>query len=76
MVNFQPEQVASFTRISNFILEAPQKLYPLEVNKSGKSTRALYAFMSYYKEDKGYVVYPGAFSEKGNICFIPVWWIA
>ncbi len=60
----------------DFILEAPQKLYPLEVNKSGKSTRALYAFMSYYKEDKGYVVYPGAFSEKGNICFIPVWWIA
>ena len=39
----------------DFILEAPQKLYPLEVNKSGKSTRALYAFMSYYKEDKGYV---------------------
>ena len=60
----------------DFILEHPQKLYPLEVNKSGKSTRALYAFMSYYKEDKGYVVYPGAFSEKGNICFIPVWWIA
>jgi len=60
----------------DFILEDTQKLYPLEVNKSGKSTRALYAFMSYYKEDKGYVVYPGAFSEKGNICFIPVWWIA
>jgi len=60
----------------DFILEDTQKLYPLEVNKSGKSTRALYAFMSYYKEDKGYVVYPGAFSEKGNICFIPVWWVA
>jgi len=39
----------------DFILEDTQKLYPLEVNKSGKSTRALYAFMSYYKEDKGYV---------------------
>jgi len=60
----------------DFILEDTQKLYPLEVNKSGKSTRALYAFMSYYKEDKGYVVYPGAFSEKGNIYLIPVWWIA
>ena len=60
----------------DFILEHPQKLYPLEVNKSGKSTRALYAFMDYYKEDKGYVVYPGAFSEKGNIYFIPVWWVA
>ncbi len=60
----------------DFILEDTQKLYPLEVNKSGKSTRALYAFMDYYKEDKGYVVYPGAFSEKGNICFIPVWWVA
>jgi len=60
----------------DFILEDAQKLYPLEVNKGGKSTRALYAFMSYYKEEKGYVIYPGAFSEKGNICFIPVWWIA
>ena len=60
----------------DFILEDAQKLYPLEVNKSGKPTRALYAFMNYYKEDKGYVVYPGSFSEKGNICFIPVWWVA
>lgn len=60
----------------DFILEDTQRLYPLEVNKSGKSTRALYAFLDYYKEDKGYVVYPGAFSEKGNICFIPVWWVA
>jgi len=60
----------------DFVLEDAQKLYPLEVNKSGKPTRALYAFMNYYKEDKGYITYPGAFSEKGNIQLIPVWWVA
>jgi len=60
----------------DFILEDAQKLYPLEVNKSGKPTRALYAFMNYYKENKGYVAYPGTFSEKGNIYLIPIWWVA
>jgi len=60
----------------DFILEDMQKLYPFEVNRAGKPTRALYAFMNYYKKEKGYVVYPGTFLEKGNICFIPVWWAA
>jgi len=35
-----------------------------------------YAFMNYYKEDKGYVAYPNSFLEKGNIYFIPIWWAA
>jgi len=60
----------------DFILEDGQKLYPLEVKKSGKPSRALYAFMNAYKKDKGYVVYPGGFLERGNICFMPIWWVA
>ena len=75
-----PETRLYFWRTQNkaevdFILEDAQKLYPLEVNRSGKPTRALYAFMRYYKKEKGYVAYPGKFFERGNISFVPLWWL-
>ena len=59
----------------DFILEHAGRLYPVEVNRSGKPSRALYTFMDYYRLQKGYVAYAGNFSEKGNICFVPLWWL-
>ncbi|MEA1963820.1 MAG: ATP-binding protein [Candidatus Aerophobetes bacterium] len=59
----------------DFILERGGKFYPIEVNMVGKTTRALYAFMDFYKIKEGYVVYPGSYYKKGNIHFLPVWWI-
>ena len=59
----------------DFVLEDAQKLYPLEVNRAGRSTRAPYSFMNYYRAEKGYVAYPGKFLERENICLIPLWWL-
>lgn len=60
----------------DFILECKGKVYPLEVNIVGKTTRALHSFMDFYNIKTGYVVYPGVYHIKENIHFLPVWWIA
>ena len=59
----------------DFVVEHSGKLYPVEVNRAGKPSRALYTFMDYYKLQRGYIVYAGNFSEKGRICFVPLWWL-
>jgi len=60
----------------DFILEREGRVYPIEVNMVGKPTRALYAFMEFYKIKEGYVVYLGPYCKKNNIHFLPIWWIA
>lgn len=59
----------------DFVLKDAQKLYPLEVTRSGKPARSLYTFMDYYEIERGYVAYQGKFLEKERICLIPLWWL-
>jgi predicted AAA+ superfamily ATPase len=59
----------------DFILKREEKLFPIEVNWSGRRTRALLSFVAKYKTQKGYVIYPGPYREEANISYIPLWWI-
>lgn len=76
-----PQDAIYFWRSQNqaevdFILKRDNKLYPIEVNWSGKRTRALISFMKKYHCPLGYVIYPGQFRREGTIIYLPLWWVA
>ncbi len=59
----------------DFVLKKREALYPIEVNWSGKRTRALLSFVAKYKTKCGYVVYYGSYKKEGEISYIPLWWV-
>ncbi len=75
-----PQNLIYFWRTQNqsevdFIFIRDGKIYPIEVNWSGRKTRALLSFMDKYHCPTGYVIYPGDFRKEANIIYIPLWWV-